>query len=384
MSRDDSAARARIEAARASDGSAPDGDVPDDLAALLPPPCGVPVVSVLTACHDDGRYLLDALASLRLCADEQIEVIVADDESSDPFTCEVLRRIADEGVTVVPAQDRGPSGARNAALASASARAVLPLDADNLLRPGFVPAAIAVLDADPACAVVHTDAMWFGQEQRRWVAPTPSVPDLLCGNQLDTCAVIRRSAVEAVGGWDPAMWGSEDWALWVALLDDRHGFATLPIVGWDYRIRRGSLRSTLTAEVVRGHLVRLVETHPRIYAEHVVAVIANLAGAQAACEEANCTAEERRLLDRIASLESDLIDHERFSATARRIGAEAAMLVRDAEAKVTLEKERAEMAEVRADAAEHHLTVFQQTKLVQWSAKPRGLYSRLRDRPDRR
>lgn len=385
MKRDDTTASARVEMARCSDGTPTGGEIPDDLASLLPPRCPEPKVSVLIACHDDGRYLLDALASLRICADEHLEVIVADDASTDPFTCEVLRRIADTGIAVVPAPGRGPSVARNAALAMASTSFVLPLDADNLLRPGFVPAALAVLEADASCAVVHADAMRFGLEQSRWIAPTPPVPDLLCGNQLDTCAVIRRSAVEAVGGWDPAVWGSEDWALWVALLDDGHGFATVPIIGWDYRMRDQSLRSTLTPSVVRGQLVHLVETHPRIYAEHVAAVVANLSGALAALEEAGGTAEDRRLLDRLASLESEVIENKRFALTARRVGAEAARAANEAkermavaEARASSAEERALAAEAEAEGARHHLAAFQHTKLVQWTAGPRRLYGRLR------
>ena len=385
MSRDDAAAHARVDAARASDGSAPGGEVPDDLAALLPPACSDPLVSVLVACHDDGRYLLDALASLRLCADERLEVIVADDASTDAFTCEVLRRISDAGVTVVPVQGRGPAAARNAALAKASTAVVLPLDADNLLRPGFVPAALAVLEADASCAVVHADAMRFGQEQSRWVAATPEVADLLCGNQLDTCAVIRRSAIESVGGWDAEVVASEDWVLWVALLDGGHHFATVPIVGWDYRVRAGSLRSTLSPDVVRAHFMHLVEAYPRIYAEHVVAVIANLSAAMAALDDAGGTAPGRRLLDRIASLESEVIEHERFAVTARRVAAESERRAVEALERVAAAEARAADSEARvaaavadADAARHHLAAFQQTKLVQWTAGPRRLYGRLR------
>jgi hypothetical protein len=378
--RDDTAARARVDAARKSDGSPPSDAGPDDVASLVPPRCDEPSVSVLTACHDDGRYLLDALASLRLCADERIEVIVADDASTDPITREILQQVRDAGVTVVAAQGRGPSAARNAALTCAKAPAILPLDADNLLRPGFVPAALAALDADPAVAVVHADAMRFGRDVGRWIAPRPSVPDLLCGNQLDTCAVVRRAAIEAVGGWDPEVVGSEDWGLWVALLDAGFGFTTLPILGWDYRVRAQSLRSTLTPSVVRSHLVRLVERHPRIYAEHIGAVVANLSGAMGERDELLDAAmqEQRRLCDRVASLESDLAEKQRFATTARRAGAEATQAAREATARAAMAERQRVDAEDRATAAEQHVAAFQQTKLVQWTAGPRSVYQTVR------
>ena len=65
----------------------------------------------------------------------------------------------------------------------------------------------------------------------------PPVADLLTGNRLDTCAVLRAEAVERVGGWDEALVGSEDWGLWVALLDDGWAFTDIDLIGWDYRVR---------------------------------------------------------------------------------------------------------------------------------------------------
>lgn len=385
MTPDDHLALARVEAARASDGSPLPGAIPADLRELLPRSSADPLVSVLVPCRDDGRYLLDALASLRLCADEHLQVIVADDASTDPFTVDVLHRIADLGITVVAAPGAGPAAARNAALAKAIAPFVLPLDADNLLRPGFIPAALELLAGDPSCAVVHADAWRFGQEQGRWVAATPSVADLLCGNQLDTCAVLRRSAVEAVGGWDDAVVASEDWALWVALLEDGHRFTTLPIIGSDYRMRSNSLRSTLTPEITLGHLTYLVEHHSRLYAEHVTEVVANLAGALAVARRPTDEAAHRRLLDRVAALEAEVREHERFAAIGRRAGANAEAIVRRAEERTAEAEARSIEAEARAaaaaeeaDQARHHLEVFQETKLVQWSAAPRRAYARLR------
>ena len=223
------------------------------------------------------------------------------------------------------------------------------------------------------------------------MAATPEVADLLCGNQLDTCAVIRRSAIESVGRMGRGGRGSEDWVLWVALLDGGYRFATLPIVGWDYRVRPGSLRSTLRPDVVRGHFMHLVEAYPRIYAEHAVAVIANLSGAMAALDDAGGTAAGRRLLDRIASLESEVIEHERFAVTARRVAAEAERRaveaherVAEAEARAADSEARAAATEADADAARRHLAAFQETKLVQWTAGPRRLYGRLRSLRGRR
>ena len=104
-------------------------------------------MTVVIPCRDDGPFLLDALASLRLCEHEQLEAIVVDDGSRDDDTRTILGLLETHGITVLAGQRRGPAAARNVGRSAARARFLLPLDADNLLRPGFVPAALTELDA---------------------------------------------------------------------------------------------------------------------------------------------------------------------------------------------------------------------------------------------
>jgi hypothetical protein len=137
--------------------------------------------------------------------------------------------------------------------------------------------------------------------------------------------------------------------------------------------------------------MHLVETHPRIYAQHVVAVLANLSGALASFDEGGDTSSERRLLDRIASLDAEVVEQKRFAVIARRVAAaserdaaDAGKRAGEAEARAADAEARAAAAEADAAAARHHLAVFQQTKLVQWTAGPRRLYGRVRSVFDRR
>ncbi len=383
------AAERRVAAARRSDGCAPEvGDL-DQIADLLPEESGHPRVSVLIACHDDGPFLLDALASLRLCDHEAIEVIVADDHSTDPVTREVLDRVAALGITVLTSPGRGPSAARNAAIEVAQAPYVLPLDADNLLRPGFLSEAVVAFAADDSLAVVHATTERFGVADGTRPMPSPPVADLLTGNQLDTCAVLRRDVVLEAGGWDPELIGSEDWGLWVALLEVGAGFTTLDRVGWDYRVRPGSLDYGRRRADVLSDLCHLVETHPDVYAAHLPAVVRNLAaalldhdlaaGPGAPVDRAaddGATPVERRLQDRIAALEADLTARERFADVARR----RAALVEEQLSQVVA---RMTDVEQRAVDAEEHLSLLEQTKLLRWARRPREAYAELRRRARR-
>lgn len=416
----DGPARDRVEAARRWDGMTWPTQVPDDVAALVPLPCADPSVTVITPCHDDGGFLLDALASVRSCAAENIEVIVVDDHSSEPSTVAILDAVRAAGVDIVESSGRGPAAARNAGLEHARSDAVLPLDADNLLRPGYVPAALAVLAADPSVAVVHAHVERFGLESGLMPAPTPSIPDLLSGNKLDTCAVIRRSALVEVGGWPLGTDGSEDWALWLALIEAGWGFATVDVVGSDYRTRAGSMASVLIPKVRHAHLVELLERHRDLYAAHVDTVLTNFSAALAELQGAGDAGGgtgpggepgDRGFADRIAALsaERDELVAEAESVNRRAAEAIAARDRADAESvrlgdelgRVEAERAglEAELARVTAryaesearlvdletelEAARGHAEALENTRLFTWSRVPRRVYGRLRRTRDR-
>lgn len=76
-----------------------------------------PRVSVVVPCYNAERYLAEALDSALAQDGIAVEVLVADDGSSDG-TPDVLTRY-DGRVRVLHQDHRGPSAARNACLAAA-------------------------------------------------------------------------------------------------------------------------------------------------------------------------------------------------------------------------------------------------------------------------
>ena len=92
------------------------------------------LVSVIVPAFNAERMIAETLASVREQTYESVEIIVADDGSSDA-TAEVA---AASGATVVRSGGTGPGGARNAGLARARGEFVQFLDADDLLAPGKV------------------------------------------------------------------------------------------------------------------------------------------------------------------------------------------------------------------------------------------------------
>jgi glycosyltransferase involved in cell wall biosynthesis len=234
-----------------------------------------PAVSVLTPCYDHGELLLEAVASAeRAAKHEPLELLIVDDGSQEPWTLHVLNALRELGYRVLTQANRGLPAARNLAAKHTQGRYLLPLDADNRLRPTFPAQARQELDREPRAGVVYTDHWAFGLSTEVVRVPAFDLPLLLRGNYIDACALLRRDVWAECGGWDEAVPGWEDWELWIAAAGRGWQFRHLETIGFDYRRRPGSLASSLLHEDV-GRRVQgyIVAKHAALYLEHLAEVL---------------------------------------------------------------------------------------------------------------
>jgi glycosyltransferase involved in cell wall biosynthesis len=203
-------------------------------------------VSIVVPCYNHGRFLVEAVASAHACREPRCEVIVVNDGSDDPGTLAVFEDLRRGGVTVIDQVKVGPltaAAARNTGIAASRGRYILPLDADNRVRPRYPAVATAVLDRDPEVAIVYGDSELFG-EQHGIRRPGPfDLERLLRGNYIDTCAVFRREVWEGCGGYHSGsgveVW--EDWDFWLSAAERGYRFHYVPEVLFDYRVRSDSV-----------------------------------------------------------------------------------------------------------------------------------------------
>ncbi len=246
--------------------AAPGG--PDALLGTRRPPA--PRVSVVVPVHNDGVLLLDALSSFERSATPEDELLLVNDGSSEPRTTEILERLEDAGYAVLHKPQGGLSSARNHGFRAARAPLVLPLDADNRLRPLLLTQGVARMSAEPDLQVVFGDRQLFGAERRRVRVPAFDLGALLGGNTLDACALMRRSLWEELGGYDEAMTGLEDWELWIRAGARGARFGQLLEVAFDYRVRPGSLIDRSLAPAKRRALVgHVLERHEALLHAHL-------------------------------------------------------------------------------------------------------------------
>ena len=228
----------------------------------------VPRVSVVVTTFEHAHYLGDALDSVLADQLPGVEVVVVDDGSTDAPE-EVVARYP--GVQLVRQDNRGLSAARNTGLARCTGALVLFLDADDLLVPGGLSAALAAATAHPEAAVVYGAHVRTGPDGRTVTATVhvPAEPDaahaqLLRGNPIGmhASAVFRRTAVVDAGGFDEHLRAGEDYDLYLRLAAE-HPVRSHDAVVAAYRIH-GSNMSTDPAFMLEAVLRVLARQRPRV------------------------------------------------------------------------------------------------------------------------
>ncbi len=183
-------------------------------------------VSTIIPVYNNASTVSAAIDSALAQNFEGQEIIVVDDGSTDA-TPHVLEGYGRK-IKVVTQPNRGRSAARNTALASAQGAYVAFLDADDEWLSGKLAKTVPVLDADPGCVLVYSDALVIDGEGRivqdsivsREYTHPPTLDELLEVGRppLTSAVVMRRAVVETCGGFDESFgrhWGWEDTALFL-------------------------------------------------------------------------------------------------------------------------------------------------------------------------
>src|SRR6266516_314678 len=103
------------------------------------------LVSVVIPCYNQGRFLREAIESVRRQTYPQVEIVVVDDGSTD----DTAAVAASVGVRCIRQENRGLSGARNRGLTESTGDYLVFLDADDRLLGHGVEANMAAFDAQP-------------------------------------------------------------------------------------------------------------------------------------------------------------------------------------------------------------------------------------------
>lgn len=226
------------------------------------PAVRAPVVSIIIPARDAADTLGAALQSLAMQRGVAWEAIVIDDGSTDSTAAVVDKwRARDARLRLIRQQaPRGVSASRNAGLAVARGEWAGFLDADDWLAPGALARLLALGRRRPDAAVLVGEAARVSKAGRTWAYPSRDLSDPFpvlsthCALPIHS-ALVRRSVVSAVGGFDESLRSSEDWDLWQRIARAGHRFAQTHERVALYRARPGSLSRNLPQAAEQGLLV---------------------------------------------------------------------------------------------------------------------------------
>ncbi len=226
-------------------------------------------LSVIIPCYNQGEFILDAISSVEECLEDVWELVIVNDGSTEPLTLQTLDYLKKQGYCIIEQTNQGLAAARNQGIAAARGRYILPLDADNKIRPDYITKAIEILDKLPEVGVVYGNAECFGEQTGVWEVPDFELNRLLCGNYIDACAVFRKAVWQQCGGYDshiPEQLGFEDWDFWLSAAENGWQFYRIPQVLFDYRVRARSMVSACSIPENRRKLVRYIcAKHRKLY-----------------------------------------------------------------------------------------------------------------------
>jgi glycosyltransferase involved in cell wall biosynthesis len=179
--------------------------------------------------HDGLPDVLDAVSSALRQTLPPAEVVVVDDASTDGTGEAVAERFGD-AVRVVRGHFGSAAAARNAGWRAARADWIAFLDADDLWFPEKLATAEAALAAAPGTAWFFSDGAFRtleGELRASWLETYAELPEGYVGRPIEalfevnfvltSSAVVRRDALEALGGFDERLSHAEDLDLWIRL-----------------------------------------------------------------------------------------------------------------------------------------------------------------------
>jgi glycosyltransferase involved in cell wall biosynthesis len=226
-------------------------------------------VSVVIPTRNHARYLGDTLASVFTQSFRDFELIVVDD-GSDDGTAELLRSLEEGGqARCLFAEHAGAAAARNLGIGIARGEFIALLDDDDLWPSDKIEWQVAALDGRREAVLVYGFMETIG-DQAGEVFPRSDAPEgpvhrrFLERNWIRSPgqALIRAAALRAVDGFDPTLWGADDWDLYLRL--SLHGeFA--------YEPRRALWHRTHSGNASRA-VARLYRNSCRVQGRHLRAL----------------------------------------------------------------------------------------------------------------
>ncbi len=231
-----------------------------------------PDVTFVIAAYNAADTIRRAIESALAQRGASVEIVVADDRSSDS-TAAIAGSFADEQVRVVTLErNRGPGGARNAAVAIARGRWIAVLDSDDTVLPGRVAGMITRAEnAGANVAVDNIEVIKDGETGGETMFPVDhlvniheiTLADFIASNLVFKTTfnygymkpIFERRFIETHGlRYEENLRIGEDYTFLASILAKGGKCVVEPSVGYAYHVRPGSISRVLETHHINSML----------------------------------------------------------------------------------------------------------------------------------
>jgi glycosyltransferase involved in cell wall biosynthesis len=241
----------------------------------------MPRVSIVIPAHNAARFVGLAIESVREQTYDDWEIVVVDDGSHDG-TWELLQAAGPQVRGFRREHAGGPAAARNLALEHATGELVAFLDADDLLLPRYLESQLAYYEAairgqgafrgraglqrgdraridrgEGAVGLVSCDARILIDERYAPYTHLQCIPDRYAPITLERelrlnviygACLVPSAVGESVGWFDVELFGTEDYGLWIKILEAGYRAVLNEEVLAVYRRTAGSVSSNIASQ----------------------------------------------------------------------------------------------------------------------------------------
>lgn len=177
--------------------------------------------SIVIPTYNREQFIKDAVDSVLNQTDDDLELIVVDDGSTDA-TAGLLNLMPDERLRVITQDNYGPAHARNRGIDAAQADWICFLDSDDRFLPQKLATIKTAIAVRPDIKIFHTNERWFrnGRElpqKKKHRKPQGTVFEracAICSISIST-ACVHRSVFDRIGLFDEDYPACEDYEFWL-------------------------------------------------------------------------------------------------------------------------------------------------------------------------
>lgn len=191
----------------------------------------MPLVSVILTCYNHRAFIEEACESIRRQQGVEMELIAIDDGSTDG-TAEWMREHLRPEECIFNSENQGTYGSLNVGLKRAKGEFVAILNDDDFWEDEKLRLQLQAMEAHPSAAICHTGGRFVDEDGKEidgqplgFAYPQTHSSDILAelvvhNKIVPSSVLIRMTALQHTGFFDPSFYGCGDWQLFLRLSQD--------------------------------------------------------------------------------------------------------------------------------------------------------------------